>query len=151
MFNKDKIALATKVMQEQGIDSWIITGHESPVNSEPVLDLICDHEFIGYTALIFNSDGSNYCVCTPIDKNGYVHSGIFDHVEGFEVSYEASISEYLKVKKPKVVALNYSENDVQCDGLSYGVLTYLEEAFKLSGISYEFVSALPIVSQIKEG
>lgn len=149
MFYKEKIELATKAMKENNIDCWIIAGHESATNTEPILPIISDHEFIGYTALIFNADGSSKCICTPIDQNGYIHADIFDDVEGFEVSFEESLSVYLKEKQPKVIAMNFSEEDPSCDGLSYGCYLYVEEALKKSGIDYDLVSAKEIVRVVK--
>lgn len=148
-FYRDKIENAISVMKEQGIDTWIIAGTESATNTEPVLTIISDHEFIGYTALIFNSDGTSKCVCTPIDKNGYEHAAIFDDVEGFPVSFADSVGNYLGQKKPKTIALNFSETNPASDGLSTGCFMQLQDAFDLSGEKFEIVSAEKIVRKIK--
>lgn len=149
MFYLEKIALARQVMIDEDIDCWIVAGHETLTNSEPILPIISDHEFIGYTALIFCRDGSSKCICTPIDRNGYVHAGIFDDVEGFELSFEESLGNYLKEKQPKVIALDYSEEDPSCDGLSYGCYLYIEDALKASAIDYQLVSANKIIKVVK--
>ena len=100
MFSKEKIAIAIEALKEQNIDMWIIAGQESATNSEPILSVMSDAEFIGLTALIFNKDGSSAAICTPIDYNGYVHHGVFDEVIAFPVSFIDTLAEYVKKMNP---------------------------------------------------
>ena len=78
MFSSEKIKRALQALQDRDIDMWIVAGQESATNTEPVLELISDAEFIGYTALIFCKDHSSNAVSTPIDYNGYAVLNIFD-------------------------------------------------------------------------
>lgn len=148
-FYQEKLDLALNCLKENKIDMWIVAGHESATNSEPILPVISDHEFIGYTALIFCADGSKYCVCTPIDANGYIHSGIFDEVYPFAVSFQEELAKVLALKNPKVIALDFSENDPGSDGLSYGAYLYIQEALGIVGYQGEVVSAYPITSVVR--
>ncbi|MDR1794279.1 MAG: Xaa-Pro peptidase family protein [Erysipelotrichaceae bacterium] len=148
-FYKEKIALAKRVMKEKGIDMWIVAGSESATASEPILPVISDGEFIGATALVFCSDGTNYTVCTPIDANGYIHAGIFDEVIGFKVNFETALGELIKRKNPANIALDYSENDPGSDGLTYGFYTVILDALKIAGFSGEVISAYPITSTVR--
>ncbi|MEG1630444.1 MAG: hypothetical protein RR345_04940, partial [Erysipelotrichaceae bacterium] len=90
-FYKEKLELAYQALKDQDIDMWIIAGQESGTVSEPILPVICDHEFIGETALIFMKDKSAYAICSPIDKNGYVNAGIFEEVIDYPISLTDSI------------------------------------------------------------
>lgn len=148
-FYQEKLDLALDCLKENKIDMWIVAGHESATNSEPILSVISDHEFIGYTALVFCADGSKYCVCTPIDANGYIHAGVFDEVYPFNNSFQDELAKVIKMKNPRVIALDYSENDPGSDGLSYGAYLYIQEAFALSGFKGGTVSAYPITSVVR--
>ena len=108
MFSKEKVKIAFDALNDENIDMWIIAGQESATNSEPILSVMSDAEFIGCTALIFCKDGSSVAVCTPIDYNGYVHHGVFDEVIAFPVSFTDTVSEVIKRKNPKRIALDYS-------------------------------------------
>ena len=101
MFSKEKVKIAFDALNDENIDMWIIAGQESATNSEPILSVMSDAEFIGCTALIFCKDGSSVAVCTPIDYNGYVHHGVFDEVIAFPVSFTDTVSEVIKRKNPK--------------------------------------------------
>lgn len=148
-FYAEKLALAHACMQEQAIDMWIVAGHESATNSEPILPVISDHEFIGYTALVFCGDGTRYCVCTPIDANGYIHAGIFDEVYPFRVSFAQELAQLIGQKKPKSIALNYSEYDPGSDGLSYGAYQMIQDALSIVNYQGSIVSAYPITSVVR--
>lgn len=148
-FYSDKLNTAYETMQKENIDMWIVAGQESATNSEPILPIISDHEFIGDTALIFMKDGTAITVCTPIDKNGYLHAGVFTEVIDFPVSFEASVADVIKAKQPKVIALNYSENDPSSDGLTTGTYMHLQEACKLAGFQGEIISAKKIVNRVR--
>ncbi len=65
MFSREKLGSIFDALKEKDIDMWIIAGQETATNSEPVLALLTDTDFIGLTALIFCKDGTSSVVCTP--------------------------------------------------------------------------------------
>lgn len=148
-FYKDKLQTAYDTMKKENIDMWIVAGQESATNSEPILPIISDHEFIGETALIFMKDGTAKTVCTPIDKNGYVNAGVFEEVIDFPVSFDQSVADVISDVKPQVIALDFSENDPSSDGLTAGTYLHLTEAFKLANYQGKVVSAKPIVNRVR--
>ena len=149
MFYKEKLKVARDALKAEGIDTWIIAGQESATNSEPALTVLCDGEFIGLTALIFNADGTSAAICTPLDINGYVNYGVFDEVIAFPVSFTDTLAEYLKKKAPKKIALDYSLENPSADGLSVGMYETLKEAFKKADIDAKIVSAEKVVTKVR--
>ncbi len=148
-FYQEKIALAIQVLEQENIDMWIIAGQESATNSEPVLAVMTDGEFIGCTALIFNRDGTSAAICTPLDANGYIHHGVFDEVIAFPLSFVQSVADYISKKQPQTIALNYSLNNPASDGLTVGMHKQLQQAFEEAGFTGEVVSAQPIVNVVR--
>lgn len=146
---KEKFTIAFDALKKNGIDTWIVAGHESATNSEPVLACLGDFEFIGFTALIFNADKSSAVVCTPIDADGYDRLKAFDEIIPFPLSYAETLRDYLENKKPKRIALNYSLNNPASDGLSVGVYNVLQEAFTKLTYKPEIISAEPIINQVR--
>ena len=149
MFSKEKVKIAFDALNDENIDMWIIAGQESATNSEPILSVMSDAEFIGCTALIFCKDGSSVAVCTPIEYNGYVHHGVFDEVIAFPVSYTDTVSEVIKIKNPKRIALDYSLENPSADGLSLGMYKLLQEAFDKCDYQGEIVSAEKIIVRVR--
>lgn len=148
-FYKEKIDIACQALRENDIDMWIVAGQESATNSEPVLEVMGDGEFIGCTALIFNRDGTSAVVCTPLDMNGYIHAGVFSEVIDFPVKFEESVGEYIKKKGPKNIALDFSLDNPASDGLTVGMYNLLKKAFEIAGFTGETVSAQPIVNMVR--
>lgn len=148
-FYLDKIKIAFDALKDQNIDMWIIAGQESSTNSEPMLSVLCDAEFIGCTALIFNQDETSCAICTPIDANGYIHQGLFDEVIPFPLSFEDSLKDYILKKKPNRIALDYSEFSPASDGLSLGMFKLIEKAFIESNYKGEVVSAEKIINSVR--
>ena len=149
MFSSEKIKRALQALQDRDIDMWIVAGQESATNTEPVLELISDAEFIGYTALIFCKDHSSYAVCTPIDYNGYAVLNIFDEVVAFPVSFEPTLSEIIKKKNPDTIALNFSDRNPVANGLSTGTFERLKRAFDSAGFIGNIISSEDIVADIQ--
>ena len=148
-FYKEKIDIACQALRDNDLDMWIVAGQESATNSEPVLDVMGDAEFIGCTALIFNKDGTSAVVCTPLDMNGYIHAGVFDEVIDFPVKFEQTLGAYIQKKSPKTIALDFSLNNPASDGLTVGMYQLLQKAFELAGFDGEVVSAQPIVNMVR--
>lgn len=148
-FYKEKIDIACQALRENDIDMWIVAGQESATNSEPVLEVMGDGEFIGCTALIFNRDGTSAVICTPLDMNGYIHAGVFSEVIDFPVNFEESVGEYIKKKGPKNIALDFSLDNPASDGLTVGMYNLLKKAFEIAGFTGETVSAQPIVNMVR--
>ncbi|MBP3399312.1 MAG: aminopeptidase P family protein [Erysipelotrichaceae bacterium] len=149
MFSQEKVNIAYQALKEENIDMWIIAGQESATNTEPVLSIMSDAEFIGCTALIFCKDGTSAAVCTPIDYNGYVHHGVFDEVFAFPVSFTDTLAEVIQKKNPKSIALDYSLENPAADGLSLGTYKMLEEAFKKADYQGEVLSAEKVVVKVR--
>ncbi|NLW70840.1 MAG: aminopeptidase P family protein [Eubacteriaceae bacterium] len=140
-FIKEKVDVALRAIKEEKIGMWIIAGQESATNSEPILDVMADSEFIGMTAVIFNDDGTSAVICTPIDYNGYAMQNIFTEVMAFPVSFAQTLSEYIARKNPSNIALNYSLDNPAADGLSYGSYLTVKQAIDLAGYKGEVISA----------
>ena len=148
-FYKEKIDIAYDSLNKNAIDMWIVAGQESATNTEPALDLLCDSEFIGLTALIFTSDRKARVVCTPIDVNGYDMVGLFEKTYPFPVSFEDTLADVLKETKPNTIALDFSRESVSSDGLSVGTYYLLKKAFDKAGYTGKVVSAARIIEDVR--
>lgn len=146
---KEKIEVAYDALNANDIDLWIIAGQESATNSEPMLPCLGEFEFIGLTSLLFTKERSSTVICTPIDADGYRRLHAFDEVIPFSVSFVKTLSEYLKDKQLKKIALDYSANNPASDGLTVGIFNLLKEALQLSQCQAEIVSAEPLVNRVR--
>ena len=146
---KEKIAVAYDALIANDIDLWIIAGQESATNAEPMLACLGEFEFIGLTALLFSRDQSSAVICTPIDADGYKRLNAFNEIIPFPMSFVKTLSDFLKAKNPKKIALDYSVNNPASDGLTVGIYNLLKEALLNSHCQGEFVSAEPLVNLVR--
>lgn len=60
-------------------------------------------------------------MASTIDAQDVEESGLFDEVIRYQ-DYDETVAELLKKLNPKRVAMDFSENDPECDGLTLGAL-----------------------------
>lgn len=148
-FFKEKIEIAYDSLNDNDVDMWIVAGQESATNTEPALDLLCDSEFIGLTALIFTRDRKARVVCTPIDSTGYEITGMFEKIYPFPVSFEDTLADVIKEINPKNIALNFSRENVSSDGLSVGTYLLIMKALEKIDYEGELISASDIIKDVR--
>ena len=147
--HSEKFPLVFKTMQEEEIDVWMIAASETETNSEPVLPILGDQQFIGATALIFERAGTIRAFATPLDINAYALTDYFEETISYKTTLADELTRYIGETRPKRIALNYSRNNPACDGLSYGRYKYLAAAFEAGGFDGEIVSAERIVGRLR--
>ncbi len=146
-FYQDKLEQIKQLLQSSTADAWMVVGHETATNSEPMLDLIGDQEMIGMTGIIFNKDGSSAVICTPIDADGYRLGDHFTEVLPFMSSFNETLEQYLDKKGHQVLALNFSEQDPASDGLSTGVYQSMQPV--LTKLNIQVISAAPLNQKLR--
>ena len=144
----EKLPIIYKVMQDNKIDAWLITGRESMLRSEPVLPVLGDIDFIIATTLIFTA---NKClaIVSPLDVVGYQAITGIDEVIEYKTTMDETIGEVLIRLNPKRLALNYSKSDASSDGLTLGMHLMLERVFERIDYQGEIISAFPIISKVR--
>lgn len=146
--DQDKLKIIYQTLNECNVDSWIVVGRETDMNSEPVLPVLGDIEFIIDTAFIFSKDGTMTALVSVLDYEGYVRMDGIDKVVAYETLKQGFI-DYFKENKANVLALDFSENDPASDGLTVGLYNTLQAAMKEADYAPEIVSAYPIVSKVR--
>ncbi len=145
---KEKIAQASGILKEEGIDLWLTFVRESEVTGDPSLDLILGANCTWHSAFMIPAEGKAVAIVGSLDEARIRETG------GYEVvGYTKSIKEPLLARiarfSPRSIAVNYSENTCLADGLSHGM--YLSLMRYLEGTPYasRLVSSENIVSKLR--
>lgn len=146
--DQDKIKIIYEALNEFDVDAWLIMGRESDMNSEPILPVLGDIEFIIDTAFIFEKTGKLTALVSVIDLEGYKRMDGIDEVIPYE-TLKQGLADYFKENKHKVLALNFSENDPSADGLSVGLYRTLLGAMEMADYKPEMVTSYPIVNKVR--
>ncbi|MCL2377599.1 MAG: Xaa-Pro peptidase family protein [Defluviitaleaceae bacterium] len=125
-------------------DLWIIYSSEG---SDSAVSLLTGLKTVGKTFFLLTKD-ANYAICSIIDAQESEDSGLFDQVIRYRGDPDEALRELVAKIGPKKIALNYSQSDNLCDGLTTGRFRYLKEVL---GPEYAagFVSSEPILSKVR--
>ncbi len=148
-FSSSKIKSSYEALNKYDVDLWVIAGQETDTNTEPMLSVFTENDFIGMSAVVFTKECKAYAICTPIDANGFHHYGVFDEVLVFQSTFEETLSELISRLKPKNIGLNYSKENPAADGLTVGIYNRLKKAFDLANYQGEIVSAQKVCEHVR--
>jgi len=143
--NQEKIKQSIELLKQEEIDMWIVYASEG---SDPAVPLLTGIHTVGPTAFVITREGLAYSLCSRIDAQESQQSGIFDQV----LIYQTDLSEVLKPlveeKAPEKIAINISQNDNLCDGLTMGRYRWLKRTL---GEVYakRFVSSESFLSKLR--
>lgn len=106
-------------LQELDIDLYLILTSEG---CDPMTSFIPGVDTVGYGAFLFYKNGKKIGVTSSIDAQDIIESGLFDEVIKYTNydNYNKRVAELVITLNPKTIALDYSENDAFCDGLTMG-------------------------------
>lgn len=121
---KEKLEQATYLMNKRGIDTWLILTREG---SDPALPLLVGVRSVHQAAIFIGKSGEHIVLASKSDAGSYEATKLFTEVHVYESSME---NEFLKIFNHLVIrklALNISEQDHLCDGLTYGLYSWLSD------------------------
>ncbi|MFZ0454809.1 MAG: Xaa-Pro peptidase family protein [Ignavibacteriaceae bacterium] len=145
---KEKIDQAVSILKEKKIDMWMTFVSESATIHDPALDLIIGKNCTWHSAFIINSDGETTAMVGSLEAENF-KGGLYKNVIGYLKSIKDPLIEYLNVKKPNKIAINYSKNSVLADGLTHGMYLILLEHLKGTDFTDRLVSSEEIISALR--
>lgn len=127
------------------IDLYLIITAEG---CDPMTQFIPGVDTVGSSAFLFTRDGKKLATASSIDAQDVEESQLFDEVLRYE-SYDEDLARMVLALRPKKIALDYSETDPFCDGLTMG--KYEKFLASMGECSFETCSAdlfIPAVRQM---
>ena len=122
-------------LAELDIDLYLIITAEC---CDPMTSFIPGVDTVGSSAFLFTRDGRKLATASSIDAQDVEESGLFDEVIRYD-SYDETLARMVREMAPKRIALDYSETEPFCDGLTMG--KYQRFVRSLGGYGFEAVSA----------
>lgn len=121
--------LLPQIMKEQEVDMWLVFARENA--DDPILPTIGIKHIVARGAFIFSLKNGNYkkiAIAASYDVSPIKATGLYDEV----ISYKAEgvkphLKEWVERLNPTKIAVNYSRDVTIADGLTFGMLNYLEE------------------------
>ena len=131
-------------LYELDIDLYLIITAEG---CDPMTSFIPGVDTVGSGAFMFVRNGDKIATASRIDAQDTEESGLFDEVIRYE-DYNATVADMVLRYQPKRIALDFSENNAFCDGLTMG--KYKKFLNSLNGYELEVVSADLFIPAVQE-
>ena len=77
---QEKMRQACGIVQEEGVDVWLIIARETIMNNDPVLQLISPVEFGGMTCIFITREGSSIALASQLDNVGLEQTKTYDEI-----------------------------------------------------------------------
>lgn len=144
--SKQKLEQAARYMTENEIDTWLILTREG---SDPSCPLLISIRSVHLAAVFIRADGKHKVLTSASDFGNYESIGLFDEVIQYESSIEADFQQLFNCLGIKKLALNISETDHLCDGLTAGLFEWLQESVGQAQLESIMTSSEPLLKQIR--
>lgn len=142
---REKIEQLKKILAQEQLDGLVILTREA---ADPMLPFLCGEDAVHMGAAFFMRDGHNVMITSQSDEKKYYPSGIFSEVLTYDKGLEEVFLPVLERLAPKKLALNYSENDVIADGLTYGLYCMLEQMLGAERMTELCVSGETVIREL---
>lgn len=143
-FHKKVIDDVIVKLNELDIDLYLIITAEG---CDPMTSFIPGVDTVGAGAFMFAKNGQKIATASKIDAQDTEESGLFDEVIRYEDYFE-TVSKMVLQFNPKRIALDFSEDNAFCDGLTMG--KYKKFLDCLNGYEVEMVSADLFIPAVQE-
>lgn len=146
---KEKIAQASSILKEKGIDLWLTFLRESGVTHDPALDLIYGASCTWQSAFIITASGDTIAIVGSLDAAGVKVTGLYKEVIGYVASIKDDLLKVLNKYNPQKIAINTSKSDVMSDGLTHGMYELLMEYLQGTSFTKRLTSSENIIAALR--
>jgi Xaa-Pro aminopeptidase len=142
----EKTEQLTELLADKKIDALLVYTREG---SDPTLPFLTGDDAIHLAAAFFRPDGNHIMLTSVSDKKKYEVSGIFSEVITYEQDTQVAFKELFDKLDIKTLALNISENETLCDGLTQGLYLQLESVLGKDFLENQTVSSEEILITLR--
>jgi Xaa-Pro aminopeptidase len=146
---QEKVNQAIEILQDLKIDAWLTFVRETSAVRDPVIPLIYGHDLTWQSALILTKTGERFAIVGQYEAETARRSGAYTTVIPYDEAISASLLHTLERIYPSKIAINYSIDDVQADGLSYGLYQVLLKYFEATPWEQRLISAENIIRSLR--
>ena len=149
MLLREKAAQVQPLLQETGLDCWLIFVRETCIHPDPGFELVVGADVVRNSAFLFGAGGERVAITAHFDTACIRSKGVFSDVIGYDEDVKTPLLEVLHRLNPKQIGLNYSTDDVTADGLTYGHWLLLNELLRGTPFADRLTSAAPLLSRLR--
>jgi len=145
----EKLDQAVALLNEMQLDLWITFVRETSLTRDPCLDLVAGLELTWHSAFLIGRSGERIAIVGRFDAENVRAIGGYRVVLTYDQSIRPALRETVARLDPASVVVNYSESDPAADGLSHGMLRYLQETLAGTPYAARFMSAEKLIAALR--
>ncbi len=146
---QEKVQQAIHLLNENEIDLWLTFVRETSAGGDPVLPLIYGLDLTWESALMITKSGETIAIVGHYEAEAARRTGAYTTVIPYHQSIAPELLLVLKRINPKRIAINFSENDVQADGLTVGLYQVLLKYLANTPYLERLISAERIIGALR--
>ncbi|MFO8072919.1 MAG: Xaa-Pro peptidase family protein [Polyangia bacterium] len=143
-----KLEQAAGILDELGIDLWMIFARESSKVHDPCIDLVVGGNVTWPSAFLVGRGGERVAIVGSLEEPAFRALGHYEVVPYLE-GVSRPLRERLASLDPAEIAINFSKNDEMADGLTHGQFLLLGEILEGTPYAERLVSSEEIVSRLR--
>jgi len=147
--HEQKIRQAGAILDEMGVDAWLTFVRETAAAGDPALPFLLDGGLTWESALILTRRGERIAIVGSLDAAAVERSGLWGEVIPYVEGIRAILRATLERLNLGSLAINYSRDDVQADGLAHGLYLVLLEHLEGLAIRERLASAEGIIRRLR--
>ena len=143
-----KAQQACEILDELGLDSWLIWVRETDQGGDPALRLLLDGDLVWPSALLFTREGGRAAIVGRFDADG-LPEGAFDRIIPYDEDIAPHLLAELRRIDPATIAIDVSRSDVGADGMTAGMREWLNEMLAASPYADRLTSAERLIGALR--
>ena len=131
---EEKLAQVPGILDEVGIDAWLLFARETHTVPDPCFDLVVGTSVTWASAFLLTRAGERIAIVGSLDRPNLEMHGNYREIVGYVGGITEDLRRILTRIDPQRIAINFSTDDVMADGLTHGM--YLLLLRSLEGTPY---------------
>ena len=131
---REKIEQVPGILEELGLDAWMLFARESANVHDPSFDLVVGTNVTWHSAFILTRTGDRVAIVGSLEEASVRSHGYYGEVVPYLTGVTEDLRRILARLDPRRIAVNYSLNDPAADGLTHG--QWLSLTRSLEGTPY---------------
>jgi Xaa-Pro aminopeptidase len=149
MLLHEKANQVQPLLQETGLDCWLIFVRETCLHPDPGFELVVGADVVRNSAFLFGVNGERVAITARFDVANIRNTGFFAQVIGYDEDIRESLLDVLRRLNPQRIGLNYSLDDITADGLTHGQWLLLNDLLQDTPYASRLTSAAPLLSRLR--